>query len=159
MKRRIVFQGVAALGAALVLSTAASAQKTEFWMGNGVAAVNSFMAHRDKIDIISPTWYQIDETGLVTGEPNTVVLKAAKQSHMTVIPLFAIFDHVKIHQLVNDQKAQDEMNRAFSGVPSSGYVPPVHLFTAANIGSDGGPHDVFDPDNGYREQYKKIWGK
>ena len=53
----------------------------------------------------------------------------------------------------------DEMNRAFAGVPSSGYVPPVHLFTAANIGSDGGPHDVFDPDNGYREQYKKIWGK
>ena len=53
----------------------------------------------------------------------------------------------------------DEMNRAFAGVPSSGYVPPVHLFTVANIGSDGGPHDVFDPDNGYREQYKKIWGK
>ncbi len=53
----------------------------------------------------------------------------------------------------------DEMNRAFAGVASSGYVPPVHLFTTANIGSDGGPHNVFDPDNGYRDQYKKIWGK
>ena len=87
--------------------------KTEFWMGNGVAAVNSFLAHKDKIDILSPTWYQIDETGLVTGEPQPVVLKAAKQAHITIIPLFAIFDHVKIHQLLGDPKAQDEMNKAF----------------------------------------------
>ncbi len=53
----------------------------------------------------------------------------------------------------------DEMNRAFAGAPASGYVPPVHLFTTANIGTDGGPHDVFDPDNGYRAHYKTIWGK
>ena len=53
----------------------------------------------------------------------------------------------------------DEMNRAFAGAASSGYVPAVHLFTVDNIGSDGGPHDVFDPENGYRDQYKKIWGR
>ena len=87
--------------------------KTEFWMGNGLASVNSFMEHKDKIDIISPTWYQIDETGLVTGEPQPVVLQAAKAAHVTIIPLFALFDHVKAHQLVNDPKAQDEMNKAF----------------------------------------------
>ena len=51
------------------------------------------------------------------------------------------------------------MNRAFVGAASSGYVPAVHLFTVDNIGSDGGPHDVFDPENGYRDQYKKIWGR
>src|SRR5579859_7514084 len=114
MKRRVGLAPLCAVSALAFLgSIPAFAQKTEFWMGNGVAAVNSFMAHKDKIDIISPTWYQIDETGLVTGEPNEVVLKAAKASHMTIIPLFAIFDHVKIHQLINDQKAQDEMNRAF----------------------------------------------
>jgi spore germination protein YaaH len=114
MKTRFQLSLAASIGAAVLFSSlAAHAQKTEFWMGNGVAAVNSFMAHKDKIDIISPTWYQIDETGLVTGEPNETVLKAAKASHMTIIPLFAIFDHVKIHQLINDQKAQDEMNKAF----------------------------------------------
>jgi spore germination protein YaaH len=103
-----------ALGvSALVGSQAAMGQKTEFWMGNGRASVDSFMAHKDKIDIISPTWYQIDEDGYVTGEPQPVVLKAAKAAHVTIIPLFAIFDHVKIHALVNDQKAQDEMNQAF----------------------------------------------
>jgi spore germination protein YaaH len=87
--------------------------KTLFWMGNGKASVDSFLAHKDKIDIISPTWYQIDGDGLVTGEPQPVVLKAAHESHVTIIPLFAIFDHVKIHALTNDRKAQDEMIAAF----------------------------------------------
>jgi ribose transport system substrate-binding protein len=52
----------------------------------------------------------------------------------------------------------DELNRAFNKVAWSGYVPKVHLVTAGNIAKDGGPKNVFDPDNGYRNQYKKIWG-
>lgn len=52
----------------------------------------------------------------------------------------------------------DELNRAFAKQPWSGFVPGVHLVTAANIGSDGGPKNVYDPDNGYRDAYKKIWG-
>ncbi len=71
------------------------------------------MEHKAKIDIISPTWYQIDETGPVTGEPQPVVLKATKAAHVTIIPLFPLFDPVKTHQLLNDQKAQEEMNEAF----------------------------------------------
>jgi ribose transport system substrate-binding protein len=55
-------------------------------------------------------------------------------------------------------QAIDEMNRAFAGAPPSGYVTPVHLVTADNISADGGPNNIFDPDNGYRDQYKKIWG-
>jgi spore germination protein YaaH len=106
--------GAAALGVASILGTStAQAQKTLFWMGNGVASVQSFIAPKDKIDIIEPTWYGIDETGLVTGEPQPNVLKAAKDAHLTIVPLFAIFDHEKIHTLVNDQNAQDEMNKAF----------------------------------------------
>jgi ribose transport system substrate-binding protein len=53
----------------------------------------------------------------------------------------------------------DELNRAFAKVAWSGYVPKVHLVTAENVGSDGGPKNLFDPDNGYRNEYKKIWGK
>lgn len=53
----------------------------------------------------------------------------------------------------------DEMNRAFSKVEWSGYVPKVHLVTHDNVGKDGGPKNVFDPDNGYRNHYKAIWGK
>jgi ribose transport system substrate-binding protein len=55
-------------------------------------------------------------------------------------------------------QAVDEMNRAFAGQPPSGYVAHVHLFINANIDKDGGAQNIFDPGNGYKEQYKKIWG-
>ena len=97
----------------LLLPLAAPAQKTEFWMNNSRVSVESFLAHRDKIDIISPTWYQIDESGFVTGEPQPVILRAAKEAHVSLIPLFALMDPVKIHKLLGDPKAQDEMNQAF----------------------------------------------
>jgi spore germination protein YaaH len=101
-------------GSAMLFSSmAAHAQKVEFWMGNGAASVNSFLEHKDRIDIISPTWYQFDESGLVTGEPQPTVLKAAHEAHTTIIPLFALFNHEKIHTLIGDAKAQDEMNQAF----------------------------------------------
>lgn len=55
-------------------------------------------------------------------------------------------------------QAIDELNRAFNGAPPSGFVTPVHLVTKENIKYDGGPNNIFDPSNGYREHYKKIWG-
>ena len=48
----------------------------------------------------------------------------------------------------------DEFNRAFSGRPASGYAAPVHITTAAN--SDDAT--AWDPP-GYREAYRKIWGR
>jgi ribose transport system substrate-binding protein len=55
-------------------------------------------------------------------------------------------------------QAIDELNRAFAGQKESGYSAPVHLVTPANITFDGGKHNEYDPDNGYREIYRKIWG-
>jgi ribose transport system substrate-binding protein len=52
----------------------------------------------------------------------------------------------------------DEANRALAGMQWSGYVAPTHLVTKDNIGTNGGPSNVYDPDNGYRDIYKKIWG-
>ena len=52
----------------------------------------------------------------------------------------------------------DEINRAFAGEKPSGFVPHVHLFTADNVDKDGGKENKFDPGNGYRDQYKKVWG-
>jgi ribose transport system substrate-binding protein len=52
----------------------------------------------------------------------------------------------------------DELNRSFAGQTPSGYVAPVHIVTKDNIQFDGGPNNQYDPDNGYRDQYKKIWG-
>lgn len=53
----------------------------------------------------------------------------------------------------------DELNRAFAGAPPSGYETPVRCVDRANIAFDGGPQQRFDPDNGYREAYRKIWGR
>jgi ribose transport system substrate-binding protein len=30
--------------------------------------------------------------------------------------------------------------------------------TKANVEFDGGPNNAFDPENGYRDAYRKIWG-
>ncbi len=53
--------------------------------------------------------------------------------------------------------AADEMNRALAGAPPSGYVAPPHLFIKANVDKDGGSKDIYDPQNGYRDAYRKIW--
>jgi ribose transport system substrate-binding protein len=53
----------------------------------------------------------------------------------------------------------DELNRAFAGQPPSGFVPPPHLFVSTNLDHDGGPNNLYDPENGYKEIYKKIWAK
>ncbi|HUG22917.1 substrate-binding domain-containing protein [Piscinibacter sp.] len=51
----------------------------------------------------------------------------------------------------------DELNRLFAGQPVSGFVAPVHLVTPQNIGTEGGARRVYDPDNGYRDVYRRIW--
>jgi ribose transport system substrate-binding protein len=53
----------------------------------------------------------------------------------------------------------DEANRALAKEKQSGFVAPAHLFLPTNIKADGGPKNTYDPDNGYREAYAKIWGK
>jgi ribose transport system substrate-binding protein len=53
----------------------------------------------------------------------------------------------------------DELNRAFAGQPPSGFVPPPHLFTASNLDRDGGPNNRYEPENGYKDIYRKIWEK
>lgn len=53
----------------------------------------------------------------------------------------------------------DELNRSFSGEPASAYTTPVYLVTEQNIAFHGGQQNTFEPNNGYRSEYKKIWGK
>lgn len=59
---------------------------------------------------------------------------------------------------IHGWQAVDEMNRALAGERDSGFVVPVHLFLPQNATEDGGATFTFDPANGYRDAYKKIWG-
>ncbi len=61
--------------------------------------------------------------------------------------------------LLQGWQVVDEMNRGFAGQPASGYVAPVHLVVEKNVEQDGGKSDLYDPDNGYRAIYAKIWGR
>ena len=71
------------------------------------------------------------------------------------------FQAVTVAEPLNLQGWQlvDELNRAMQGEAWSGYVSPLHVVTAENIAYDGGPKNIFDPENGYRDEYRKIWGK
>ena len=51
----------------------------------------------------------------------------------------------------------DEMNRLLAGEPVTHTVFPVHLVTADNIDADGGDRLLYDPANGYRDIYRRIW--
>jgi ribose transport system substrate-binding protein len=53
----------------------------------------------------------------------------------------------------------DETNRAVSGDKPSGYVASTYLVTRQNRAFHGGPKDMFEPNNGYRDAYRKIWKK
>lgn len=53
----------------------------------------------------------------------------------------------------------DELNRAINGAEWSGYTSPLHVVTQENVSFDGGEKNIFDPGNGYRDAYSKIWGK
>jgi len=50
----------------------------------------------------------------------------------------------------------DELNRLFAAEPLSGYVNPAYLVTGDTLRSSR-KADIFDPDNGYRDYYRRIW--
>lgn len=52
----------------------------------------------------------------------------------------------------------DEMNRAVQGEACSGYITAPALVTEEGLKAMGDSNS-FDPQNGYRDAYSKIWGK
>lgn len=56
--------------------------------------------------------------------------------------------------LLQGWQVVDEINRALAGEKPSDFIPQPGLITIDNV-PEG---DVFDPDSGYREVYKKVWG-
>src|SRR5262252_8646059 len=77
--------------------------KSIFYMTREPKSVRSFLAHADKVDLLSPAWYGVDASGLLSGGPNPEVLEAARQRHVPVIPL-----------VVNGGFAQEEVHKFFA---------------------------------------------
>ena len=70
------------------------------------------------------------------------------------------FQTVTVSEPVEEQgyQAVDEMNRAFNKTPASSFVQPPYLVTPDNVNAEGGNKSQFNPTNGYKEHYLKIWG-
>ena len=83
-----------------------------FYLTDSPEGIRSFLAHASKIDILVPTWYQVDENGLVTGGPNMTVLAAAKAKGVPIMPILALFNKKQFHTLAGNPEAWARMNNA-----------------------------------------------
>jgi spore germination protein YaaH len=83
-----------------------------FYLTSGPDSIRSFLAHSKQIDLLVPTWYQVDENGLVTGAPDPTVLKRAKDDKVPVMPILAMFNKKGFHILAGNPAAQALMNEA-----------------------------------------------
>src|SRR5229473_89471 len=81
--------------------------KSIFYMTREPQSVHSFLAHADKVDILSPNWYVVDSSGLVSGGPNPQVLETARQHRVPIMPL-----------VVNGGFAQEEVHKFFANTPA-----------------------------------------
>ena len=83
-----------------------------FYLTSSPDSIRSFLAHSTQIDLLVPTWYQVDENGLVTGAPEPIVLKRARDEKLPVMPIIALFNKKSFHVLATSPSAQAEMNAA-----------------------------------------------
>ena len=99
-----------ALALLLVCASGALAQPVAlFYMTDNPDSIRSFLAHSAKIDLLVPTWYNVDENGLVTGGPNPTVLDAAHRENLPVMPIVALFGKKKFHDLAANSDAQQRL--------------------------------------------------
>ena len=118
MRRRDFVGKIAAmmaflLSGALLVSSPAQAKPTAlFYMTNSPDSIRAFLAHSSQIDLLVPTWYEVDENGLVTGAPDPTVLKRAQEEKLAVMPIIALFNKKEFHQLAGNAAGQTQMNEA-----------------------------------------------
>src|SRR5580704_14961705 len=100
------------LAAFLPAAFAASRPVALFYMTSDPKSIRDFFAHSSQIDLLVPTWYQVDENGLVTGAPDPTVLKRANDDKVPLMPILAMFNKKGFHTLALNPAAQTLMNEA-----------------------------------------------
>lgn len=103
---------VAFTAALCVIPSAAQALKKPvalFYMMETPKSEASFEAHIDKIGLLVPTWYGVNEDGLVNGAPNPGILAEAHAHHLPVMPIVALADRDKMHAFLQKKDAIKRM--------------------------------------------------
>ena len=83
-----------------------------FYLTTGPESVRSFLAHYKQIDLLVPTWYDVDSDGLLTGEPDPTVLDLAHKDRLPVMPIVALFNKKGFHEFAGNHQAWERMNDA-----------------------------------------------
>ncbi|HKV25679.1 MAG TPA: glycosyl hydrolase family 18 protein [Candidatus Acidoferrum sp.] len=112
MTKRILAISAAVLSCLFLASLAQAQQpKSLFYMTREPKSVRSFLAHANKIDLLVPAWYAVDQDGLVSGGPNPLVMETAKKSHVPVMPIVANGDFAQedFHKLLKNPTARASM--------------------------------------------------
>jgi spore germination protein YaaH len=96
---------------ALAALPAAAQPKTLFYTTAAPASVRSFLANADRIDIVGPQTYSVDERGLVWGGVDPALLEGAKRHRVAVMPLIVNpgFNQATIHALLISPQARARM--------------------------------------------------
>lgn len=117
--------GFAVLSCILFIQAAAARPKALFYLTEDPASVQSFLAHANKIDILVPTWYSVDATGLVWGGPDQLVLETAKRQHVPIMPIVVNpgFNQDTLHKLATSPDARQHFIAALvSECQKHGYI-------------------------------------
>jgi spore germination protein YaaH len=99
--------------------------KALFYLTRNPNSVRSFLAHSSQIDILVPTWYSVDQDGLVSGGANPLVLSTAKQIHLPVMPIVGDdgFNQEAFHKLLVNASAHRQMiAQLIDAAKTNGYI-------------------------------------
>lgn len=98
----------------LILAAApAAAQQGErlFYYSDNENSYRSLVANIDRIDVVAPSAYFVDEDGVVWGGVDSRVIELAREHGVEVVPLLVNrgFDQEELHQLLSDDAARTRM--------------------------------------------------
>lgn len=113
------------LSSALLAGHAVARPNALFYMTEEPASIESFLAHASKIDILVPTWYSVDSSGLVWGGPDALVMETARRQHVRVMPIIVNpgFHQDTFHKLAGSPEASSRLTTALvRECQKSGYI-------------------------------------
>jgi hypothetical protein len=94
---------------ALMPASAAMAKSRRrflFCMTEHTSSIQSFLQHAHKIDLPVPTSYSVDDTGLVWGGADELVLQSAREHQVPVMPIIINASHCSQNQFWSGELSQ-----------------------------------------------------
>lgn len=109
-----------ALCALAVASAIAGAQSFEalWYTRNGAPSTPTFVAHANRISIVSPQVFAFDSSGAIHGTLDSTVVAVAKAQHVKMVPLIMNpgFDQALMHRLLTEAEPRRRAIRSMAAL-------------------------------------------